>query len=130
MPVRARCSGSPIHLKTPSHGPRIRLRALFLDAKIHPTEPKVFDPCVDCKVYCKKVCPENAMDKKIPTFKLFDFSEHLPGRDGTYNRELCSVRMEKDIIESSQNTYSEQPKIKYCRKCEFVCPVGKKAGRY
>lgn len=120
------CIGKNNMLITPSHGPRIRLRALFLDAEIYPTGPIVFDPCFDCKVSCKRVCPENAMDEKSPVFKSIEFSGHLPGRDGTYNRELCNVRMEKDVAESSKNTGDKQPGIKYCRKCELVCPAGKK----
>jgi epoxyqueuosine reductase len=113
-------------LVTPSNGPRIRLRALFLDAEIHPTGPIAFDPCADCKVYCRRVCPENAMDEKAAIFESIEFSDHLPGRDGTYNRILCNERMEKDVAESSKNYFGKQPTIKYCRKCEFVCPAGKK----
>lgn len=122
------CLGKNNMLVTPSNGPRIRLRALFLEAEINPTGPIAFDPCADCKVYCRRVCPENAMDEKAAIFKSIEFSDHLPGRDGTYNRELCNVRMEKDITESSENNYDQQPVIKYCRKCELVCPAGKKAG--
>jgi epoxyqueuosine reductase len=124
------CIGENNLLITPSYGPRIRLRALFIDADIYPTGPIPFDPCADCKVFCRKVCPENAMTEKAPIFKSKEFSEYLPGRDGTYNRNLCNVRMEKDVAESSKNNYGKQPKIKYCRKCEFVCPVGKMAKRY
>ena len=113
-------------LITPSSGPRIRLRALFLDAKIDPTGPIAFDPCADCKVLCRKVCPENAMNAKAPIFKTIEFSEHLPGRDGAFNRETCNVRMEKDVKESAKNNLGKQPTIKYCRKCEFACPVGKR----
>ena len=123
------CIGKNNMLITPSNGPRIRLRALFLEAEIHPTWQIAFDPCADCKIYCRRVCPESAMDEKAPVFKSIEFSERLPGRDGSYNRELCNVRMEKDVTESSKNNYGKQPTIKYCRKCEFVCPVGKKAGR-
>ena len=123
------CVGKNNMLLTPSSGPRIRLRALFLDAEIQPTGPIAFNPCADCKVFCRRVCPENAMDKKVPIFKSIEFSERLPGRDGTYNRELCNVKMERDVTESSKDNYGKQPTIKYCRKCEFVCPVGKKSGR-
>jgi len=122
------CIGKNNMLITPSHGPRIRLRALFLHAEIHPTGLIGFDPCADCKVHCRRVCPENAMNEKSPIFKSIDFSEHLPGRNGRYNRELCNIRMEKDVTESSKNNYGKQATIKYCRKCEFVCPAGKKAG--
>jgi len=123
------CIGKNNMLITPSLGPRIRLRALLLDAEISPTGPITFDPCAGCKVYCRAVCPENALHEKAPIFKSTEFSEYLPGRDGAYNRELCNIKMEKDITESSKNNCGEQPEINYCRKCEFACPVGKKTGR-
>ncbi len=122
------CIGKNNMIITPSNGPRIRLRALFLDAEIHSTGPIEFDPCADCKNLCRSVCPENAMGEKASIFKSIEFSESLPGRDGTYNRELCNIRMEKDVTQSSKNNYGKQPTIKFCRKCEFVCPAGK-AGR-
>jgi epoxyqueuosine reductase len=122
------CIGKNNMLITPSGGPRVRLRALFLDAEIQPTGPIAFDPCADCKTFCRRVCPENAMDGKVAIFKSKEFTEHLPGRDGSYNRDLCNVRMEKDVNESSKNNYGKQATTKYCRKCEFVCPVGKKTG--
>ena len=120
------CIGKNNLLITPSTGPRIRLRALFLESEIHPTGPIDFDPCVDCKVYCKRVCPENAMIEKASIFKSIEFSQPLPGRDGSYNKALCNQRMKKDIREGSENNFGKQPGIKFCRKCEFVCPVGKK----
>jgi epoxyqueuosine reductase len=113
-------------LLTPSYGPRIRLRALFIDADIDPTGPITFDPCADCKVLCRRVCPENAMANKAPIFKSIDFSERLPGRDGFYNREICNIRMEKDVSECRNRSVREKSPIKYCRKCEFICPAGKK----
>lgn len=123
------CIGKNNMLVTPSYGPKIRLRALFLDVDLSPTGPIDFDPCTACKVFCRKVCPEKAMAEKVPIFKSIDFSGRLPGRDGTYNRERCNVRMEKDVAESANNNCGKQPVIHYCRKCEFICPVGKKAGR-
>jgi epoxyqueuosine reductase len=120
------CIGRNNMLITPSNGARIRLRALFLDAKIHPTGPIEFDPCATCKVYCRRVCPENAMFENASIFKSIEFSEPLPGRDGEYNRELCNKRMKKDITKSAENISDHIPTIKFCRKCEFVCPVGKK----
>lgn len=88
------CIGKNNMLITPSNGARIRLRALFIDVEILPTGPIVFDPCADCRVFCRRVCPENAMAEKAPVFKSIEFSENLPGGDGAYNRELCNVRME------------------------------------
>jgi len=123
------CIGKNNMLITPSNGPRIRLRALFLHAEIQPTGPIAFDPCSDCNVYCRKVCPETAMNEINSIFLSNKFSKSLPGRDGTYNRELCNVRMEKDVAESSISNAGKEPIIKYCRKCEFVCPVGKKTGK-
>lgn len=122
------CIGKNNMLLTPSYGPRIRLRALFIDADIDPTGPITFDPCADCKVFCRSVCPENAMDDKAPIFTAIDFYERLPGRDGVYNREICNIRMEKDVSESKKGIFGKQSPIKYCRKCEFICPVGKERG--
>lgn len=119
------CIGKNNMLITPSYGPRIRMRALFIDAEIPPTGPVTFDPCTDCKVFCRRVCPENAMADKAPIFKSIEFSERLPARDGCYNRKLCNLRMEKDVTESSKNNFDKQPAITYCRKCEFICPAGK-----
>ena len=112
-------------LLTPSYGPMVRLRALSLEADLDPTGPISFDPCADCKDLCRKVCPEKATIDQAPIFKLNEFSEHLPGRDGAYNRQLCNIRMEKDIAEASAVKDGKQLSIKYCRKCELVCPAGK-----
>jgi len=122
------CIGKNNMLVTPSYGPRIRLRALFLDVEIEPTGPVAFDPCTDCKMYCRRVCPEKAMNIKVPFFESIDYSLDMPARDGVYNREICNIRMEKDVAESKEKIAGEQSPIKYCRKCEFVCPVGKKKG--
>ena len=123
------CIGKNNMLITPSNGPRIRLRALFTDAEIKPAGPIAFEPCADCKVFCRKVCPEDAMGEKAPIFKSIEFSERLPARDGNYNRELCNVRMEKDVTQSAKNNDGRHTVIKYCRRCEFICPVGKNAGK-
>jgi hypothetical protein len=34
--------------------------------------------------------------------------------------------MEKDVSECRNRRVGEKSLIKYCRKCEFICPVGKK----
>ena len=120
------CIGKNNMLVTKLYGPRIRLRALFLDAELEPTGPVAFDPCAGCKVYCRRVCPENAMNKKVPLFESTNNSLDLPARDGAYNREICNIRMEKDVSESDKRSAGDQSSIKYCRKCEFVCPLGKR----
>lgn len=128
---------------SPEYGPRIRLRALFLNAELEPTGPVDFDPCTGCDVYCRKVCPEGAMDLIAPSLSqihdtstmnsLSRFGEidtnslhstGLPARDGSYDREQCNTRMEKDIEESAANSDSGQAPVKYCRKCEIACPAG------
>jgi epoxyqueuosine reductase len=119
------CIGKNNLLVTPSYGPRIRLRASLLDAEITPDGPVFFDPCQDCQVYCRKVCPENAMHNKVSSFEMTDSSIEIPARDGIYDREACNIRMEKDIRQSKDNVSGRQASVKYCRKCEFVCPVGK-----
>lgn len=120
------CIGKNNMLVTPQYGPRVRLRALLLDVEIEPTGPVAFDPCIDCEMYCRRVCPENAMSAKVPLFELINDSLDLPARDGIYSREICNIRMEKDVAESRENNAYEQSSIKYCRKCELVCPIGKK----
>jgi len=120
------CIGKNNLLITPSYGPRIRLRALFLEVEVVQTGPIAFDPCTCCKVYCRRICPENAM-KDIPSIlKSIEFPTQLPGRDGMYNRELCNTKMVKDAAEGSKCNSGKQPVTKFCRKCEFVCPVGKR----
>lgn len=120
------CIGENNMLVTPEYGPRVRLRALFLEAEIAPTGPVAFDPCADCKVHCRRVCPENAMEEKSPALASIQEAVELPARDGSYNRGLCNIRMEKDIAESRKTDDGAPVLTKYCRKCEFVCPVGRK----
>lgn len=119
------CIGKNNMLVNPVYGPRIRLRALFLDADIPSTGPISFDPCDSCKIYCRKVCPEKAMSDTAPIFKSNSFSGHPPARDGMYDRRLCNIRMEKDVAERGVQDHSPEPVITYCRKCEFVCPTGR-----
>lgn len=119
------CIGKNNMLITPSYGPMIRLRALLIDADLNPTGPIPFDPCSECKLFCRRVCPEKAMANKAPVLESIEFSGHLPGRDGYYDRLECNVRMEKDVAERSQDDDGHY-RTKYCRRCEFVCPAGRK----
>jgi epoxyqueuosine reductase len=112
------CIGKNNLLITPKFGPRIRLRALLLDLQLLPTGLKAFDPCEKCDVPCRAVCPSRAFDSVI--YALHDLEmQHLPGRNGCYSRELCNKRMERDIEVGNGKV------VKYCRACEFACPVGK-----
>ena len=121
------CIGKNNMLLTPQYGPRIRLRALFLDVAVEPTGPSAFDPCIDCKVTCRTVCPEGALVRKAPVFSDWIATPNLPARDGTYDRTRCNVRMEKDVAASRASESGEPMPIRYCRQCEFVCPVGQKS---
>lgn len=54
----------------------------------------------------------------------------LPGRDGNFSRPVCGVQMDIDndeAVEQDVESFEEPVKvIKYCRKCELTCPVGKR----
>ena len=96
-------------LVTPQFGPRVRLRALFLDAALSPTGPVKFSPCDGCLKNCIKACPRQAF------------------QDGPYDSARCRKQMRED--EAKQNIAANPSKppavcIKYCRACELSCPVG------
>jgi epoxyqueuosine reductase len=118
------CIGKNNMLITREYGPKIRLRALFLKKEFESTGPVEFDPCSACKGFCRSICPEKAMLNKAPFLKLFDDFEYLPARDGFFDRKVCNIRMEKNIHESREINSIKKAPVKYCRRCEFVCPVG------
>jgi epoxyqueuosine reductase len=96
----------------PEWGPRIRLRSILMEGDFEPTGAlQGFAPCETCKVFCQKACPIDA------------FSE------GKYSRPSCLNQI-KDNIENKvpEGDIGERDKrnlvIKYCRACEFSCPVG------
>ncbi len=116
-------------LVTPSHGPRVRLRAVFLEDAFTPTGPLNYDPCEGCPMPCRSVCPERAMDAPLAAREdILNASSSLPARDGHFQRALCNQRMEQDIAdsraESSQDHVQAPSPIRYCRKCELACPAG------
>jgi epoxyqueuosine reductase len=95
-------------LITPELGPQVRLRALFLDAELAPSRLPDFDPCAGCDMPCFRVCPQDAF------------------RNGHYERDYCHLEMEKNrnnpvVIDAESGI----PHIKFCRSCEFACPVGR-----
>lgn len=99
-------------LITPDYGPKVRLRALFVNTQLEPTKcSENFEPCVNCDAPCITACPQKAFGT------------------GSYHRPPCLKQMEHDEKESavSKDTgimfYSEVI-IKYCRACELACPVG------
>jgi epoxyqueuosine reductase len=94
-------------LITPELGPQVRLRASFLDIELAPTRLPGFDPCADCAMPCLRVCPQDAF------------------RNGHYERDYCHLEMEKNRNNPVvTNAESGIPHIKFCRSCEFACPVG------
>ena len=93
-------------LINPEWGPRIRLRAILLNAEFQPNKPlQNFSPCDACNIKCQSACPKNCFAQ------------------GFYNRDNCITQLNTDKAKSMQN--SKNPFIKFCRSCEFACPVGK-----
>lgn len=98
-------------LVTPEFGPRVRLRAVVLDAGWEGGEVlSDFAPCEVCDGPCLRACPQNAF---------------APGR---YDRGRCNIQMDKnranrEIVEESSGS-AGRAVIKYCRACEIACPVG------
>ena len=122
------CVGKNNLFVTPKYGPRVRLRALILDVEFPTTGMTDFNPCKGCDMPCRTACPQSAFQKKIYHGRKFGLDK-LPGRNGVYNRQLCNVQMEMDIINSEKTEVIDHTTpgkiIKYCRLCEFACPVGK-----
>ncbi len=107
-------------LVTPQFGPRIRLRSLILDIQLPSTGPMNFDPCSGCKAYCLENCPRNAFSEIIYSPEETGL-ERLPGRKGNYSRLKCNEEMERALEESGNG---QKTICKFCRRCEFDCPVG------
>jgi epoxyqueuosine reductase len=98
-------------LITPEFGPRVRLRALFLDTALEPGGPMDFDLCATCDMPCRTACPEGAF------------------RDGSYSNLLCSRQMATNEANRAmtQKTCSGGlllGVVMYCRDCELACVVG------
>ena len=97
-------------LITAEFGPRVRLRALFLDATVEPGGPIDFDPCAACGMPCRRACPENAF------------------RDGFYSRPLCRRQMaaneaNRTIVGKRHAGGLSLGAVRYCRACELACVV-------
>ncbi len=122
------CIGKSNILVTPQFGPRIRLRAMLLETEIASTGPINFDPCEGCDQFCRQACPQHAFDHIVFSPEEIGI-EKLPGRDGSFSRPTCNIQMGKDIdaaFEETDPQSGEMEKIiKYCRRCELACPVGR-----
>lgn len=130
------CIGKNNLLVTPEFGSKIRLRALLLEENLTPTGPVDYDPCNGCEEYCKKACPQNAYDKVVIS-SLDAGQANLPGRDGCFSRAKCMIQMDNNCGEAGVDINNTQKSaidkeglgrtthcIKYCRLCEFACPIG------
>ena len=95
-------------LLTQEYGSHVRMRAMFLDVSVEPTPRLNFSPCDDCDMPCFQACPQDAF------------------RSGAYDRDLCQIQMR--INEDNVSPHPGDPEIehvRYCRACEFACPVGR-----
>jgi epoxyqueuosine reductase len=98
-------------LVTPSFGPRVRLRALFLDRILEAARPLEYAPCAACDAPCLRACPQKAF------------------LGGPYERSFCGRQMDRDVARRKPGSKPaagepERGWIKYCRRCELACPVG------
>lgn len=95
-------------LITPEYGPRVRLKALALEAELALTVGlKSFDPCVSCGAPCWAACPQGAFV------------------NGAFDRAKCRIQMKIDEATPLDPADPEGYNVSYCRKCELACPVGK-----
>jgi epoxyqueuosine reductase len=127
------CIGLSNLLVTPEHGPRVRLRALTIDARLVPTGPIDFDPCRDCAAPCRVVCPQGAFGRlrwaapASGTPASAASGARLPARTGDFSRSACYVQMDCDIDAATlaePGLNGPARVIRYCRACELSCPVG------
>lgn len=66
--------GRPSTIITPEYGPRVNLGVVITDASIQPDKPlKNFNPCQKCDT-CVRLCPINAINKKLPPPQGFNRS--------------------------------------------------------
>jgi len=109
------CIGRNNLLVSPEYGPRVRLRAMIVSEDLVSTGPITYNPCTSCEGLCIKSCPQKAFD------------------EGSYKRFTCNIEMEENIKSSNEKnekdiyepTGEELQLVKYCRSCEFTCPIGK-----
>jgi len=122
------CVGKNNMLVTPQLGPRVRLRAMLTDAVLPGTGPVEFDPCEDCDMPCRAACPQGVFRDKFYSEKKFGI-EQLPARTGAFSRPFCNRQMvldeNKDESMNIEGQDGLRRVVKYCRLCEFSCPVGR-----
>ena len=122
------CIGKNNMLITPDYGPRVRLRVILSAEDIPSTGVLGFDPCGDCCMPCRKACPQGAFSQQVYFSDTLSV-ESLPGRSGVYDRIRCNLQMVRNESKAEPkgvdgHTTSAMELVKYCRKCELLCPVG------
>jgi epoxyqueuosine reductase len=122
------CIGKNNILVTPEFGPRVRLRAMLTEEALPGTHPVEFDPCHDCDMPCRRACPQQAFQDKVYSEEEYGL-DRLPARSGVYSRHICDIQMQLDTRNRREEKIEgrDQPEmlIRFCRRCEFACPVGK-----
>ena len=104
-------------LVTPEFGTRVRLRGIFMEAELEPTDPSNFDPCNGCDMPCHKACPIDAF------------------RSGFFERPFCKEDNDKceansEILDGFIMGIEETSEVvKPCRYCELACPVAQETSR-
>jgi len=120
------CMGKNNMLITPQFGPRLRLRVMLAEADLPSDGVSNFDPCKKCPMPCRSACPQNAFGEQVYFEKEYELAQ-LPGRNGVYNRLACNRQMEVDVANAEKiqldNDGKISKRVKYCRACEFSCPV-------
>ncbi|WP_084057164.1 epoxyqueuosine reductase [Desulfacinum hydrothermale] len=106
-------------LVTPEYGPRVRLRLLLTAVDLPATRGTAFDPCAGCSMPCRTACPQQA------------FSGEPTEPNAGYNVTRCSIQMDRDRAHAEllpvPGRSGSGRRIKYCRRCELACPVGKES---
>ncbi len=135
------CIGRNNLLVTPEFGPRVRLRALVVEAELETTRPIEFDPCIGCPEFCRQSCPQEAFAGN-PVSTIETTGARFPGRDGSYQRASCMRQMDLDWatsacqpvednrmdMDESLISTADTYVVKHCRRCELACPVGSGRG--
>ncbi len=125
------CIGKNNLLVTPRFGPKVRLRAVATEVDCEPSDRLSFGPCEKCPGPCRTACPRNAFILPVERREKTpgEFAEGpVPGRDGAYQRERCWRQMLEDERKARDIQERDGPqnplRIRYCRRCEWACPVG------
>lgn len=133
------CIGLNNLLVTPDFGPRVRLRALLVDASLPSTGPIAFDPCQGCDAPCRVACPQGVFGQTPGAAAPLGAAPvgadlagvspslarpRLPARTGEFSRAACYAQMDLDVDAALPAGESSERVIRYCRACELSCRVG------